>query len=835
MLSKNQGVRTEVPGSLSDPQQNEQTPHRDLLTMPGMTAAIEITRSITDPLFRSFILLCFLSMLIPCTALSAQSERPQMLVVDYAMGYPEENAGVMSVFTEAGYDVDYRQYYPGLVGSDAGAYDAILLMGGGDPGMSVQEVDFAINFVSRGKLLMLAVPPDSEFGGDRATDAGTHDRHMFNTILSRLNINMYAYAPPVQKGVVLTPVISYELMDEHETAQGLSGPLRLRADTSVLVGDDVLPLLLEPESDEKTGQLTEAEPEERQVKMVRHRVRILPQNAYPDEEIELLLRGLNRLRPQLHYRSGREPVPVEWNTEEFQGRVVAVKGDTVTVRVAGNRWGSEYAIVDVPSSVVAIAFVRREMLEEIDPEDGGEDVALSETGRMAVVAGGRGDRLDKGVVAVADRRLLNTLSGPTTPVSLVAADLPDPLRTARFLTQTARYLRALTANPENWSPENPHPKARIPGLREPDFPVNKIELLPRLPPRVTVTTNRTIPNDFLNKGISNPGTSVRGIWDYIIRMNARMDSLLTLITDQDYNLLWTVAPARSFAAPDSDVMESMQLATWGRRIASHLSGASVDWYAGIALPEEVDDGYVEAVDARGREVGMPSPFDLKYWESEYITPSRKLAEFARMNPALKGIIHDWETHINRFNWISAATDAFGDEPFRQFLTHLVHHGWYGGREFDTFKKLGRKRRYEWMLKSGRLEMYFRFLEDRAEKLGILYRETIEKTNENLRHGGFMRSPRLSWFHIGFWRGLNHPSHPMLLVTYEPVPVWYVRMLADRGVNVQSVPLALLGLIPSNSYNVVLDGADRHGGYILERGIWLVSEPEDPDDVTAPQR
>ncbi|MEE2708943.1 MAG: hypothetical protein VYA69_05045, partial [Gemmatimonadota bacterium] len=626
-----------------------------------------------------------------------------------------------------------------------------------------------------------------------------------------------------------------EPLSGHETAQGLPGSLRLRADTSVLVGDDVLPLLLEPESDEKTGMSAEAEPEERQVKMVRRRVRVMPENALPDEEIELLLRGMNRLRPQLHYRSGRGPVPVEWNTEEFRGRVMAVNRDTVTVRVAGNRWGSEYAVVDVPSSVVAIAFVRREMPEEIDPTEGEEDVTLSETGRMAVVAVGRGDRINKGFVAVADRRLLNTLSGPITPVSLVAADLPDPARTARFLTQTARYLRALTANPENWSPENPHPKARIPGLREPKFSINTIEILPRLPNRVTVTTNRWTPSDLLNLDTSNPGASVRGIWDYIVRMDARTDSLLTLITDQEFDFLWTVGPARSFTAPDSVMMESMQLATWGRRIAAHLSRASVDWYAGLALPEAMDDGYVEAVDARGREVGMPTPFDLKYWESEYIVPSRKLAEFARMNPALKGIIHDWERHINQFNSFSATTDAFGDENFRQFLSHLAHHGWYDGKEFDSFKNLGGKRRYEWMLKSGRLEMFFRFLEDRAEKLGRLYRETIEEANENLRHGGFMRSPRLSWFHIGFWRGLNDPSRPMLLVTYEPAPAWYTNMLADRGVNVQSVPLVLLGLIPTKSYNVVLDGALRHGGYILERGIWLVSEPEETGDITAPQR
>ena len=119
--------------------------------------------------------------------LSQVSQPPRLLIVDYAMAYPEENAGVVRVFMEAGFEVDLRPYYPAMVERDASTYDAIVLMGGGDPGMSNQEVDLAINYVSRGKVLILAVPSDGPYGDRRRTNPGVHDRYQFNTLLNRLN------------------------------------------------------------------------------------------------------------------------------------------------------------------------------------------------------------------------------------------------------------------------------------------------------------------------------------------------------------------------------------------------------------------------------------------------------------------------------------------------------------------------------------------------------------------------------------------------------------------------------------------------------------------------
>ena len=115
---------------------------------------------------RTILIFCLAVLLFPVVAAHARAQNapPRLLLVDYAMAYPDENASVVRVFMEAGFEVDVRPYYPAMVERDASTYDAIVLMGGGDPGMSNQEVDLAINYVSRGKVLILAVPSDGPYG-----------------------------------------------------------------------------------------------------------------------------------------------------------------------------------------------------------------------------------------------------------------------------------------------------------------------------------------------------------------------------------------------------------------------------------------------------------------------------------------------------------------------------------------------------------------------------------------------------------------------------------------------------------------------------------------------
>ena len=174
------------------------------------------------------------------SALQEASARPdgdaRLLVVDYAMAYLEEHTGMIRAFSEAGFDVDYRPYYPAMVERDARDYDAIVLLGGGDPGMSIQEVDLSINFVSRGKVLVLAMPSDGPYGERRKVNPGVHDRYQFNEVLARLDINLHAVNADHETGPVLNPVVHFEPAAGHPAGQGLDGSVAVRPGTRLLVG-----------------------------------------------------------------------------------------------------------------------------------------------------------------------------------------------------------------------------------------------------------------------------------------------------------------------------------------------------------------------------------------------------------------------------------------------------------------------------------------------------------------------------------------------------------------------------------------------------------------------
>ncbi len=212
----------------------------------------------------------------------------RLLVVDYAMAYPEEHSELIRVLSETGFDVDYRPWYPALVERDAETYDVILLMGGGDPGMSVQEVDLAVNFVWRGKVLILAVPSDGPYGDRRKANPGVHDRYQFNEVLSRLNIGLFALNADLKSNPVLDPVLPFEVYD---IAWGWDeyGTVTSRAGTRLVVGSggQTMPILLPPALIELSEEASlEEEPG---VRIVRRTIEILPTDAIAGEDIVLLL------------------------------------------------------------------------------------------------------------------------------------------------------------------------------------------------------------------------------------------------------------------------------------------------------------------------------------------------------------------------------------------------------------------------------------------------------------------------------------------------------------------------------------------------------------------
>ena len=775
------------------------------------------------------------------TAQEIDTPTPRLLIVDYAMAYPDENVSVVRVFMEAGFEVDVRPYYPAMVERDASTYDAIVLMGGGDPGMSNQEVDLAINYVSRGKALILAVPSDGPYGEGRRTNPGAHDRYQFNTLLNRLNVSLYAVNADHELSPLLNSVVQFEPAADHPVSQYLDSAVSARAGTRVLVGADADPLLLEPEAPEPTEEVAPEPEEEPEYRIVRRTMRIQPADANVDEDIELLLRGEQELRAQLYYRSRERPSPVDWETSRFKGKVESVSetSDTLRVRMPGNRWGSEYALVDVPVGVIAAAFADREIREEIQSAADLESMRGDEEtfGRMAVAAAGRTDRLNKGFVVVVDRDILTGLDRPLPPMGIGPADREG---LEQFLDGLARYARSLVEEPQAWSPEHDYPVAQLPGNQKPDIPINNISVLTELPGRireaqsvtVTVSLSGSVPDESSATSVAGADAPLRGVWDFVLRRHEHIAGLAELLPELGMDFLWTVAPAASYTGGAS-LAGGVRFESWALPISNRLGGTSTDWYTGLSAAGALDGDFEDALDARGDRVGLPSRFDMAYLNRYLFEPSRAIARNSRGQSTLKGIVHDWEPRFNRLFDAYAMTDAFDDLHFRYFTRHLVRTGLYNGEEFKSLMGLDRDERFEWLLKSGHLETYFDLQESNAERLGILYRQTLDEINPGLRHGAFVRSLRPNWYHLGFWRGAGTPDRPFLVFSYERPPAWYAQFLSNRGISARVIPVGLLGLLGGEEADDLLDRASDSGGYALERGIWLVTDPPEEAGLNAP--
>ena len=788
----------------------------------------------------------------------------RLLVVDYAMAYPEEHAGMIRAFSEAGFDVDYRPYYPAMVERDARDYDAIVLLGGGDPGMSIQEVDLAINFVSRGKVLVLAMPSDGPYGERRKVNPGVHDRYQFNEVLARLDINLHALNADHETGPVLNPVVDFELAAGHPVGQGLDGSVAARAGTRLLVGDAAEPLLVEPEGPPPEEEIEPEPAPEPEYRVVRRTLRIPPDGAVPGEEVELLLRGERELRPSLYYRNREQPVPVDWTTARFRGRVEVVSDakDTLTVRMSGNRWGSEYALVGVPVEVIAAAFADREIREEIRSASDLASMRDDEEtfGRLAVAAAGRTGRLNEGFVLAVDRQVLSGLDRALPPLGIPTVEAGRE-GLEGFLGGFARYVRALVDAPGDWSPDHGYATAQMPGNRKPDISLNNVSVGAVLPERVRVVRSAASgPGDGgrgLGRGAEplpvlcfRPGgwkpavaantdaadaVPLRGVWDFVARRHEHMGDLAGTLPGLGMDFLWTVAPAASYTGVTAVTTGDVRFESWALPILNRLGGTTTAWYAGVSAPREreITGEYEAARDARGDAVGLPSRLDMAYLNRHLFEPARAIARHSRGQRALKAIVHDWEPHITRPAEAYAAIDAFDDLHFRYFIRHLVRNGLYHGDEFRSLIGLDREDRFEWLLKSGYLETYIQLQEANAERLGVLYRQSMDEINPVLRHGAFVRSLRPNWFRLGFWRGAGTPERPFLVFSYERPPDWYAGFLRDRGVSARVIPVGLLGLMGGEDLQDLLRMAADRGGYALERGIWLVADPGEESGLNTP--
>ena len=853
------------------------------------------------------LLFGLIAFLVPAYASTAQpNQKPNLLIIDYDLGGEFPLWNLDSSFRDIEFEVFDRRYYPALVKNDVTRFDVILLIGGGDPGMSIDEVELAIDFVSRGKVLILAAPSNGPHGFRRKVNPGVHDRYQFNEILNRLNINLYVYHDGHEISPILNPIILFEPANSLQSGLNLRGTVASRAGTRIFVGDGAVPLLMDLDGLAVTEDSINASEADPNFNKVLRTVLIQPSDTLPGEAINLILHKQESLTLQLYNANMGYLESVELYTDRIRGRVEGVSEakNTFTIRMSGNTWNSSYALVDIPVTIVATAFVRRGIINDTQFS---HNLALKQSDEVsswgtAVAAVGRTNRLGKGFVVVVDRDLLlGSDHGIFPPLGIdngavsTHRILKDDNKQLR--DSLAGYVGSLIRNPDSWISEHGYSVSQIPGNPKPALPLNNISVLPELPERVlevqigtviitypasgsqsqsdTTSSSASLSESITNAGRSGfalpmpegedvtiqsvekyhrnrrVGTSnndslvnppLRGVWEPVARLDNRVAELVRELPDLGLEFIWTVAPAASYTGDDS-IRAGADFETWAQGISSGFTDSSIAWYIGTSAPDLDSAEFEDALDPRGDPIGLPSRFDMTYVNRYLIEPSRVIARYSRNQSNIKGIVHDWEPHLDRIFEPYASTDAFDDSLFREFVRHLERSGLYNGVESESLMRLERDRRFEWLLKSGYLEAYYQLLEFNAELLGLLYRKAMDEINPRLIHGAFIRTLRPTWFHLGFWRGVGTPERPFLVFSYEQLHSNYStsEFFRHKAISGQVFKVGLLGLLKGGFVESQLRSAVYEGGnlpiyttgYALERGLWLIEDPPADAGLDAP--
>lgn len=604
------------------------------------------------------LLLSLIVFLVPTYASTAQPDNnPSLLIVDYDL--EGESRDVSYSFYDEDFNVFERPYYPALVEKDVTTYDAIMLLGGGDPGMSIHDVNLMIDYVLQGKVLILAAPSNGRYGFRRRVNPGIHDRYQFNEILHRLNINLHILNAGHEISPVLNPLVSFEQAAGFPVVSESGWTLTTRAGTRLLVGKGAVPLLLDLDERGTIEDETHASEGAPESVRIRRTVRIQPWDAMPGEDIEMIFSDLGTyLKAQLYYRNQDNPKSDSLLTTRLVGHVdsVSESQNKLIVRMPDNHWGSwgsDYALVDVPFAEVEAAFVRREIREE-SRFVGHLDSALGEEhpfGRLAGAAVGRADRLKKGYVVVVDRDLLLGTHLPFPPIGIdqgadinIRHNFND--KTRKFRTALSKYVRSLILDPESWSPEHDYTLAPIPGNPKPDIPLNDISILETLPDPVQdyklEVVIITIGEDHSNQPDTSSVTplvsdtskvidrftdvpsvqSQEPVESDSVEYHQRIRELLNAVPDVDLPMRGVWEPITSDSEQVAEIVRvlpdlgmdflwtvapaasytgdvskrtGMDFESWAVSISTELRGSPADWYVGVSASS--DAGNADFADA----------------------------------------------------------------------------------------------------------------------------------------------------------------------------------------------------------------------------------------------
>ena len=152
--------------------------------------------------------------LIGAVVLAAcQPQSTRLLLLDESLTQPAELESTARPWDAAGYDVDYRRFYPHLTHADLDRYRVVMILGGRKPAVASDALDagdlaILTEWTLRGGVVVLGYPPEG---------AGSFDRWLMNRWLAwsgaRITIGDFALhsartprgAPPLQPELTAGP------------------------------------------------------------------------------------------------------------------------------------------------------------------------------------------------------------------------------------------------------------------------------------------------------------------------------------------------------------------------------------------------------------------------------------------------------------------------------------------------------------------------------------------------------------------------------------------------------------------------------------------------------
>ena len=164
-----------------------------------------------------------------------QSEAHRLLVVDFTLADPLTLEATAAPWHEAGYRVEYRQFYPHLTRQDLARYRTVLLLAGREPGspseaLTIGDISILNEWLHRDGVVVLGLRSDNR----TKRSEGTLDRWTLNQWLTSLGSGITIDSIPVDASPSPLPHSALDNAGFEPFAAGWNLPLRVRDRSQVL-------------------------------------------------------------------------------------------------------------------------------------------------------------------------------------------------------------------------------------------------------------------------------------------------------------------------------------------------------------------------------------------------------------------------------------------------------------------------------------------------------------------------------------------------------------------------------------------------------------------------